>query len=167
MPYSTPSDMLQRYDARLIGDLVSDNGVQVAAGDLPTNAVLLSVLEDASASIDAAVYVGNRYTPTQMSALSTTAAAFVRRLACDLGLIYLKRRRGRFDPEKDGALLTEINSTLDALRDGRDLLLMNGAPSPAGTMELVQPHLVRVPARQTIRNRTQNYYPDNPNDANR
>ncbi len=167
MPYSTPADMLQRYDARLVGDLVSDNGVQVPAGDLPTNGVLLSVLLDASAAVDAAVYVGNRYTPAQMASLSTTAAAFVRRLVCDLGLVYLKRRRGRFDPERDGALLTEINSTLDALRDGKDLLLMTDTPSTAGTMELVQPQLIRVPARHTIRHRTQNYYPENFNDTNR
>lgn len=164
MPYATPTELLQRYDARLIGDLVRDDGVQEPASSLPTNAVLLAVLADASAAVDAAVFVGNRYTPTQMSSLSDTAAAFVRRLTCDLTLVYLKRRRGRFDQERDAALLNDVNATLQSLRDGTDLLLQNQQSSAtASTLELVRPELIPVVHRQTIRNRTRNYYPDPPN----
>ncbi len=160
MSYATPNDFLQRYDARLIGDLVSDTGTQVAAGALSTNAVLLAVLDDAGAAVDAAVFVGDRYTPAQMASLSTTAASFVRRLVCDLALLYLKRRRGRFDAEKDAALLKEISETLKSLRDGEDLLLLNTqSEAAASTIDLLQPHLVAVPALRTIRNRTRNYYP--------
>lgn len=164
MTYSTPEEFLQRYDARLIGDLVRDDGVQEPPGSLPANAVLLAVLADASAAVDAAVFVGNRHTPAQMAALSTTAASFVRRLVCDLALIYLKRRRGRFDQERDAALLQEVNATLQSLRDGQDLLLLNQqSQAAASTIELVRPELIPVTARQTIRNRTRNYYPDPPN----
>ncbi|MBS0205003.1 MAG: DUF1320 family protein [Planctomycetes bacterium] len=164
MPYATPTDLLERYDARLIGDLVRDDGVQEPANSLPANTVLLAVLADASAAVDAAVFVGNRYTVTQMAALSETAAAFVRRLTCDLALVYLKRRRGRFDQERDAALLNEVNSTLQSLRNGTDLLLLNQQSSAAAsTLELVRPELIPVVTRQTIRNRTRNYYPDPPN----
>lgn len=163
MPYATNSDFLQRYDARLTGDLVRDDGVQEAASSLPTNEVLQAAIEDASAAIDAAVFVGSRYTPAQMASLSATAASFVRRLACDLALIYLKRRRGRFDQERDGALLTEINATLKGLRDGQDLLLLVGQSQSVGAgVELVNPELIAVSAKQTIRHRTRNYYPDTP-----
>ena len=160
MSYATPADFLQRYDARLIGDLVSDTGTPVSAGGLPTNAVLQAVLDDASAAVDAAVFVGDRYTPAQMASLSTTAASFVRRLVCDLALLYLKRRRGRFDAEKDSALLKELNETLKSLREGEDYLMLGTqTEAAAATIELVQPHLVAVPALRTIRNRTRNYYP--------
>lgn len=166
--YATGAEFLKRYDARLIGDLVSDTGTPVAAGDLPTNAVLLALIDDASSAINAAVFVGNRYTPAQMADLSDTAASFVRRLTCDLTLLYMKRRRGRFDAEKDAALLKELNETLDSLRNGDDLLLLSSqTEAPASTIELVNPQLVRVPNRSTIRNRTQNYYPNSPPDANR
>jgi phage gp36-like protein len=161
MPYATANDFLERYDARLIGDLVSDDGTRVEVGDLPANAVVLAVLNDAGATVDAAVYVGNRYTPAQMSDLSDTAAAFVRRLVCDLALLYIKRRRGRFDPEKDAALLREVNDTLGALRDGKDLLLLtNQSEAQASTVELVRPELISVNRPRTIQNQTQNYYPN-------
>ena len=163
MSYATGEDIAQRYDLRLIGDLISDTGSPIPSGSIPTNTILLAVIEDASAAIDAAVFVGNRYTPAQMADLSDTAAAFIRRLTCDLTLIYLKRRRGRFDNEKDAALLKEVNDTLAALRDGKDLLLLNNqTEAPASTIELAQPHLIPVPARQTIRDSTRNYYPSGP-----
>lgn len=163
MPYATPADMLQRYDARLVGDLVRDDGVPESPDSLPSNAVLLAVLQDASAAVDAVVVVGRRYTPVQMASLSETAAAFVRRVVCDLALIYLKRRRGRFDQERDGALLDEVNAVLKSLRDGEDLLQLNPFnDAAASTIELVRPELIPVANRQTIRNRTRNYYPDSP-----
>jgi phage gp36-like protein len=118
MLYATCSDMAARYDVRLIGDLVSDTGAQVIAADLPTNANLLAALTDASSAVDAALFVGNRYTPAQLASLSDTGASLLRRLVSDLALIYLKRRRGRFDSEKDAALLKEVNDALKALRDG-------------------------------------------------
>ena len=161
MPYATGDEFLKRYDVRLIGDLVRDDGTQEPAGSLPANTVLLAVLEDASAAVDAAVFVGNRYTPAQMASLSETAAAFVRRLVCDLALIYLKRRRGRFDQDRDAALLKEVNATLDSLRQGEDLLLLESQSSAtASTIELVRPELIPVHAPQTIRKRTRNYYPE-------
>lgn len=161
MPYATGDEFLKRYDVRLIGDLVRDDGTQEPAGSLPANTVLLAVLEDASAAVDAAVFVGNRYTPAQMSSLSETAAAFVRRLVCDLALIYLKRRRGRFDQDRDAALLKEVNATLDSLRQGEDLLLLeNQSSAPGSTIEMVRPELIPVHAPQTIRKRTRNYYPE-------
>lgn len=161
MSYATTTDMTQRYDARLIGELVADDGVKVAAGSLGSNGVLLAVLADASAAIDAAVSVGNRYTRAQMADLSTTAAAFITRLTCDISLLYLKRRRGVFNAEKDAALLEEVNRSLKSLRDGNDVLLLDGATeAPAATIELVKPELVPLTRPNTIRRRTRNYYPN-------
>jgi phage gp36-like protein len=160
MPYAAGTDFVARYDVRLIGDLISDTGTQVPAASVPDNPNLLAALTDASSAIDAAVFVGNRYTPAQMASLSATAAAFLTRLTCDLALVYLKRRRGRFDAEKDAALLKEVNETLDALRKGDDLLLLSTqTEAAASTMELVRPELIRIRRPQTIRYDTQNYYP--------
>lgn len=160
MTYASGTDFVERYDVRLIGDLISDNGTPVTAADVPSNANLMAVLADASSAVDAAVFVGNRYTPAQMASLSETAAGFVRRLVCDLALIYLKRRRGRFDAERDAALLKEVNGTLDSLRKGDDLLLLTTqTEAQASTLELAQPQMIPVRRPNTIRNQTSNYYP--------
>lgn len=159
--YATPNDMLARYDSRLIGDLVSDSGVQDP--NPANNSNLQALLEDASGQIDAAVYVGDRYTPAQMATLSDQAAAFVRRLCCDLTLIYLKRRRGRYDPEKDGALQKEVDQRMKGLRDGDNLLLLQDqTEAPASVIDLVRPRLIGVRRSTDIRTSTQNYYPFNP-----
>lgn len=158
--YATPTEMLQRYDARLLGELVQDAGTAISAAGLLTDTNLAAALADASSAIDVAVSVGDRYTPAQMADLSDTAAAFCRRLTCDLALIYVKRRRGRFDPEKDGALLEEVNATLKSLRDGDNLLLLQDeTDSPASTIELVKPQLITVQRPNTIQNQTRNYFP--------
>jgi len=158
--YATPAEMLQRYDSRLLGDLVSDTGAAISAAGLLTDTNLAASLADASSAIDVAVSVGNRYTPAQMADLSTTAASFVRRLTCDLALIYIKRRRGRFDVEKDAALLKEVNDTLKSLRDGDNLLLLDGeTDAPASTVELVKPQLVTVQRPNTIQSQVRNYFP--------
>jgi phage gp36-like protein len=165
MPYATPQDMVSRYDTRLLGDLVSDTGAPSV--NILTDPNLAAVLDDATGSIDAAVYVGNRYKPEQMARLSETAAAFIRRLCCDLALIYLKRRRGRFDPEKDGALLKELNETLQSLRNGNNLLLLEEqTDAPASVTFLDRPQLVGVKRSTSIRASTRNYYPWNPDRDN-
>lgn len=161
MAYATGEELLERFDARLIGDLVKDNGVQEPVASLPEHQNLLSAIDDASADVDAALVVGGRYTPDDLqNNLSASAATFLRRLTCGLALIYLKQRRGRFDPEKDGALLKEINGKLDSLRTGANLLLLGDQEeAPASTIDLVTPKLVPVCRRNTIRARTRNYYP--------
>lgn len=161
MPYATGAEFLSRYDVRLIGDLVRDDGAQETATLVPTNPNLTACLDDASAAIDAALVVGSRYTPAQLAGeLSVSAAAFLRRLTCDMTLIFLKRRRGRFDPERDGALLKEVNETLQSLRDGNNLLMLEDeTEAPASTIDLVTPELIPICRRNTIRARTRNYYP--------
>lgn len=162
---ATPAEFLARYDTRLISDLISDVGAPSV--NAATDPNLLAALEDASSAINAAVYVGDRYTPDQMSRLSATAAGFIRRLCCDLALIYIKRRRGRFDAEKDGALLKEVDDTLQSLRNGNNLLLLEDqSESPASVIFLDRPQLIGVKRSTSIRASTKNYYPWNPDRDN-
>ena len=160
MAYATGADFLIAHDARLIGDLVNDSGVQETAEKLPTNAVVVYELDRASAAITTAITVGNRYTLAQIASLATASSMFLKGLTCDLALIYLKRRRGRFDPEKDGPLLKECNDSLKSLREGDNtLMLTTETEMPASTLELHAPTVIPVLRRNTIRNSTRNYYP--------
>lgn len=167
MAYATNAEFLQRYDARVVGDLVKDDSTRLPPAELASSPVLTAMLEDASAAINSALFVGARYTTTQLASLSSTAASFLRRLACDHALIYLKRRRGTFG-EKDQPLLEEVNRILKSLRDGEDLLLLgNQTQAAASTIELTGTQMVKVPKLRTVRNRTRNYYPNSQGDPNR
>lgn len=161
MVWATPADMLARFDARLIGDLVSDVGVPTA--NPLTDANLAALLDDSTGVIDSALFYGARYTTAQLADLSASALSFLRRLCCDLTLIYLKRRRGRYDPEKDGALQKEVDARLLGLRNGENLLMLEEATvAPASTVELVRPEMIGVKRSQTIRDSVSGYYPWNP-----
>lgn len=161
--YATGTDLLQRYDARLVGDLVRDDSQQESSGSLPTHPNLVAILADAGSEIEAALFVGGRYTPAQLTTLSDSAAQFLRRLNCDLALLMLKKRRGRFNAEKDGEFQKEVTAKLDSLRNGDNILMQaTDTEAEASTIALDAPQIIPILRRQTIRNRTRNYYPDGP-----
>lgn len=161
--YATGADMLARYDARTLGDLVSDDNVQVAASVLPSNVNLIAALTDASASVTAALFASNRYTPAQLATLSGIALSQLKRLTCDLALIYMKRRRCKFDPTNDGDLLKETNEAIKKLRDGDDYLMLSTTQeAEASTLILVRPNPCDPNRPLTVKEQTWgNYYPVN------
>lgn len=160
MPFATGSDMLARYDARLLGDLVRDDGTQEPSVSLAANANLTAAITDATAVIQSAIVVGNRYTLSQISSLSDSSESVLRRICCDLALIYLKRRRGKFNAENDGPLLESVEASIKSLRDGENLLMIGTATeSPASVAELSVPTLVTIQNRHTLRDTVKNYFP--------
>ena len=123
MTYATGVDMVSRYDVRLLGSLVHDDSNIEPAGTVPNHPNLIQVLSDASADIEAALFVGARYTPAQLAALSASAKTFLSRLCSDQALIYLKRRRGKFDDQADKALQESVDAKLKCLRNGDNVLM--------------------------------------------
>ena len=163
MAYATGDDFLKRYDVRLIGDLVNDDGNQEPTASLPQNETLLEMLADAASEITVVLRVGDRYTSEQLTNLDDDSANYLRRLNCDLALIMLKRRRGVFNAEKDGKFDEANKAKLKALKDGDVYLQTTLETEPgASTLQLDAPKIVPVLRRQTIRNRTKNYYPASP-----
>ena len=71
--YCTPAQLLQRYDARTIGQLVNDDGTSATVATLTsssTGSVLYSHLQSASGKIEAALLASERY---QLADLQTIA----------------------------------------------------------------------------------------------
>lgn len=166
--FATGDDFCQRYDVSLFGELVLDNGEQVAPDELAAHANLVAAIADADGAVRASLFTGARYTVADLADLSTTAASVLRRLTCDLAMIYLKRRRGTFNAERDGALNKEVSEALAGLRKGETVLLGDeDIKAPASLLELGVPDLIRVQQtsqRWPIRNyypvqRTANQYP--------
>lgn len=166
--FATGDDFLTRYDARLIGDLVRDDSTQEDDASLPQNPVLLAMLDDAFGEIVSAIVKGNRYTLAQLDSanLAPSAIAMLRRLQCDLTLVLIKRRRGKFSKENDGSLDEENKKRLKEIQDGEFVLLpVTVDHAPAATIGMAQPELIPLASRNTIRTRTRNYYPNYPYDG--
>lgn len=160
MTYATGADMVSRYDVRLLGSLVHDDSNIEPAATVPNHPNLIQVLSDASADIEAALFVGARYTPAQLAELSASAKTFLSRLCSDQALIYLKRRRGKFDDQADKALQESVDAKLKCLRNGDNVLMAEtDTQAQASTVELNAPQVIPVLRRQTTRNQTRNYYP--------
>lgn len=119
MSYATPAQLLKRYDARIVGDLVSDNGITVKPPELITNANLLAVLEDASGEVDAAVLQAKRYTTAQLAALTGNSAAYLVRITCAIAMGLLWERREISDDEDDGQRESAQKRARQALTDLR------------------------------------------------
>lgn len=101
MSYAAPQDLINRFDARTVGDLVNDAGQRQTPTQLvgpPVNTVLQAALDDAAGLINAACQVGERYTQAELAALTGTDQAILFRLNCDIAFTYLCQRRGVTPP---------------------------------------------------------------------
>lgn len=160
--YATGEDMVARYDVRLLGDLARDDGTQEPAASVPVNPNLLAMLSDAYGQIVAKIVVMDRYTLSQIDPanLSPAALAYLTRLNCDMALIYLKQRRGKYNEKVDGPMNKRNEESLKALQDGAGILLgIADANAKASVIGMAQPELIPICKRNTIRFRVRNYYP--------
>lgn len=91
--YATPTQLLNAYDARQVGDLVGDVNTRVSANDLLTDNNLQAALDWASGQVEAACLRGARYTPDDLNALTGMSQAMLVGLVCDLAFWRLTVRR--------------------------------------------------------------------------
>lgn len=129
------AQFLLRVDPRTVGDLCSRDGTRVTASGLLSDTVLAAALLDATGEVEAAAMKGNRYTPTDLAALTGAGQARLYRLIARLALVYLYEQRPDLK-EKPSAVLEEVNRQLEELRSG---LMVFGTleTSEAQTMEAV------------------------------
>lgn len=118
MSYATPAELLARYDARTLGQLVRDDGRQATESELTTSTRVQAALDDASGEIDAALLVGGRYRPSDLAKLKGNAKSMLVRLTCWIAMRHLWGRRPYLeDPAKDEAE-NQARKMLTALRKG-------------------------------------------------
>jgi hypothetical protein len=95
MSFSTPAEFLQLYDARTVGDLVQDLGLNVSPAALLTDPNLQRALDGASGELVAACVPNQRYSTADLTTIanSGTPSSF---LLKDLeGALALPRLLGR------------------------------------------------------------------------
>ena len=120
MAYATGAQLLTCYDARLVGDLVSDNDTRDASP--AGSAVVAAILEQATSKIRAAITVGNRYTVAQVDELVSNGDALLVRMTCDFAIEYLFARRGMGIPAEHQSIIDASNEVLLALSSGKAVL---------------------------------------------
>jgi hypothetical protein len=121
--------MVLRYDARTVGQLLSDEDKPVALADVLISDELFTLLMDASGEVESACVVGNRYVidpttvpPTNdLAALTGASQQRLKRLVCDICMFYLWTRRPLRDPKPLPAPVEMAYAYLDKLRSGEAL----------------------------------------------
>ena len=94
MAYASAQDLLNRYDSRRIGDLAGDVGVRLTESQILTDSKVAAALDDASGKVMAAIKRANRYTDSELNALTGVSLAYLKRITCDMAFAYLNMRRG-------------------------------------------------------------------------
>lgn len=123
--FATPTDMMNRYDANRLGQLVKDDGTQATTVALLTDPVLLTMLDDATQFLRSAFIAGNRYSDADLTAfMASTSAGLLIRLCCDLSYGLLFTRRGYSEAETQNASprYKTAMEMIAGIRDGQAIL---------------------------------------------
>lgn len=145
MSYAAASDLLARYDARTVGNLCSDNGVTVSAAALATDTRLQAALDDASGEIEAALMQGERYTTTDLAALTGNSLAYLKSICCKIAMAHLWQRRPYLDDESAEKSILAARAAIDRLRKGESIFNV-AAVVAAGTPDVVTPTVTSIQA---------------------
>lgn len=160
MPYAEAQDMIDRFDSRLLGDLVQDANTQAGEVALLSNRKMMAALGDASGEVDAAIMVGAQYTPEQLAGLTGNSLSHLKRITCDIALARLIERRPGMAMEVSERILTRAQKHLESLRKGLNVFVTDTTASGEGSLPTVS--FIDLPTLQNmnlIRDRTNHYYP--------
>lgn len=122
MPYASAQDLLDRFDARRIGDLIldDDKSARATVGQILSSAVVSVALTDASGMVDAACQAGEKYTQADLTNMAGTGLNLLKWITCSLAYGLLVRRRGHNAPDLQtlAPQFYEAQKYLEALRLG-------------------------------------------------
>lgn len=116
MPYADVEQMIHRFDERTLKDLCRDDGT--AETNLSSNDRMETALQDATGAIDAACQTGRMYLPSDLTALSGSDRAILRRICCEIALSYLIQARPEKFKDADHPIHKRAQEYLDRFRRG-------------------------------------------------
>lgn len=158
MAYATAAQMITRYDARTIGELVADDGTRVTGATLLADPNLAVALDDASGQIDAALMQSNRYSADDLSGLTGNSAAHLQRITCDLAMGYLYARRPMYDVDSYQKFMELGNKILTQLRKGENVFNLS-SQKDAGTPSVDGPTTVDYARLNLLPDRIKHFFP--------
>jgi len=147
--YAEPADLVKRFDAREVAQLASDTGEPV--GSVTLDPVVLLALEDASGDIDSALLAAGRYTADDLEGLEGNSLALLKRMTCELAMVYLMERRPDLSEEQTRRHEAIRKRHLEPLRQGVNVFGLEatveaGQPSVEGptVQEVAQLNLIKT-----------------------
>lgn len=157
MAYADSDDLIARYDEQTLKDLASDTGDPVA--DISTDTAVTAALNDASGRVQSAVSVSRLYSATELAALTGSSLALLKRITCELAMVFmLERRPEKYGDEYTRRLRQSSEDYLERLRKGERLFDVEVAKD-AGLPSIDGPTTVDARNLNLITTRTQNFYP--------
>jgi phage gp36-like protein len=131
--YAQPADLIQRFDARTVGNLISDNGETVEGPTLVQHPVLLALLATASGDVESALLQGERYSVDDLQNLTDNSNAMLTHMVCVIAFGQLWQRRPYNDSEQRRYAIDQAENMLEQLRQGRRVFTLTGPdPNQAG-----------------------------------
>jgi phage gp36-like protein len=156
--HATVANLLERYDWRTIGDLVSDTDSQVDQGDLATDTNVLTALLDAQGTVESALQVGGRYSAANLSGLTGSSEALLHRLECHLAYTFILERRGGIAEDRFEARNEWVKAQLKDLKSGVNVFgLAEHITAGKPKLEAMTPRSVELASG--FRDLTKNYFP--------
>ncbi len=168
MSFSTPADFKARYDLRILGDVVADNGTQVTGTGLDTDANLQCALDDACGEMLAALMAGGRYSRADLTSLTDESANYLKRIECDIALRLVVDRRTYGRPsETFDRVYSRATEHLKLLRSGENIFDLVAAQT-ASVPSVTGPTVVQLDNLNLPSRRAQGHlFPRVPNPYNR
>lgn len=119
--FATAQNMIERYDARTLGDLCSDDGNKVAESALATNLKMTAMLSSATGKIVAACLRAQRYTRAELDTLAaagTDGSDHLIDVTCQICFWMLWRRKPYTDNQQRVEAQQAAEEYLEMLRNG-------------------------------------------------
>lgn len=152
--------MIARFDSRVLGDIVSDDGVSVDETVLATNPKLLASINSASGEVEASVIAGGMYTVANLTALDGNAEALLVDIVCCIAMCKLLKRRvaGRTD-ELMKVVCEDAKEFVERLRRGDAVFGGTDNATDGSLPETTGPTTATFQNLNMIRDRVPHYYP--------
>lgn len=132
--YASAADLLNAHDAEKIGDYARDDGTRLTPGAILTSTVVAAALLRSSGEVESACVAGERYTPSDLAALTGASQAHLKGIVCDLAFYHLAKRRKPDAKTVPGYM--EAQEALKSLRLGETIFGFQET-ADAGTMSPV------------------------------
>ncbi|HOM18097.1 MAG TPA: hypothetical protein PK777_05230 [Thermoguttaceae bacterium] len=154
---ATVTDLVARWDQRLLADLAGDTGQPVE--NLQSNPRILAALQGATGQLRSAILNGRRYSLDDLQHLDEDDAAYLKDLVCALAVLRLAACRvSTIGAEVWEALRKDCQEQLAALERG-ERIFATPAAQGAGLPQTDGPRWVEYQQLNLLVDRCRGYYP--------
>lgn len=159
MAIASGSDLTQRFDSRLIGDLATDEGRTLPEDEVATHPNVLAALEDAMGEMVVALLVGQKYTEADLLGLTGYSLAHAKRINCDIAMALLIKRRPIVDENRAADISKQSRDHIRRLANGENVF---GIPTnvQAGDLSLANPSTIEITNLNLLPERMSRFFPD-------